>query len=219
MGRAGNWACAYSVLCALVWAVGAVVVLADAPPLNPNREQLCAAFTTQRAPDTAYLPAEIGPLAQHGAPYWATWMPRFEPLDPALVDTYPSCLQDDAVMAAAQARLDQAWESWTSARRDAMLGLALAPLGFAPVFALLVWIFTRRSAAKAPGLRAARAPVRPRPMAPPPPPTPMEPQLERRRPLAPNAPPLRAQLRKSGTSDPSKAANDAAPRSPQRRNR
>lgn len=219
MRRAGDWLNAFGALCALVWAVGAVHVTSDAPPLNPSRERICADFTAQATPDRRRLPAEIGPLAQHGAPYWATWMPAFEPIDPALVDTYPACIQDDAVLAVAQARLDQAWGAWIAARQDTILRWALAPLAFIPVLAIIAFVLSRTRAPAKAGARPAKGgSTRPRsPTAPPTPPSMGAPRGPRR-PLAPNAPPLRAQLRKDGSAGTAQARAPGAG-SLQRRNR
>ncbi len=203
MRRAGDWLNVFGALCALVWAIGAVHVTSDAPPLNPSRERLCADFTSQPAPSHNRIPTEIGPLAQHGAPYWATWMPTFDPIDPALVDTYPACMQDDHVFLVAQARLDQAWGTWIAARQNVIMRWAVAPLAFIPVLAVVAFVLGKMRASASTGVRqpsgttahprAAAAGVSPPSMG-----SPRGP----RRPLAPNAPSFRAQLRKDGHAGP-----------------
>ena len=204
MRRAGDWLNAFGALCALVWAVGAVHVTADAPPLNPSRERLCADYTLQRPPAPAALPPEIGALAQYGAPYWGTWMPPFVPVEPALVDTYPACLQDEAMRAIAQARLDLAWGAWVAARADAMMMWAIAPLGFAPALTIFALLLGRRAGPAPTAARGAKAGgARHSPLSVSAPAPKVGAPRGPRRAIAPNAPTARPQLRKDAAGNSS----------------
>jgi len=151
----------------MVWGVGAFQLSAGMPPLNPSRERICQYYA--HAGDSpvlaAPLPAEIGPIAQYGRPYWATWMPPFTPREPAAADPYPACMQKAQALATAQLRFEDEWAAWRAARSP-MVGIwAMAPLCGLPALALAIGFVSRLpQRQRAPGPSPAvpsRAPTKP----------------------------------------------------------
>ncbi len=129
---------AFGVLCALVWGVGLFRLSGDMPLLDPAREQICARYSAAGdVPGAASaLPAEIGPIAQYGRPYWGTWMPPYTPLEAALPDPYPACMQSEEILAIATARFEAHWAAWREVRARLTLLWAAAPLVGLPLLAL-----------------------------------------------------------------------------------
>ena len=208
MRRAGDWVNLFGGLCALAWATGGAQISVGAPPLIPSRERLCALYATPSPRPELSLPAQIGPLAQYGAPYWGTWMPAFTPKEPALSDPYPRCLQDAGLFARVQADHHRAWAQWRGTNALPIIFWALAPLAAVPLLMMAAGLAGRRAKLKPTGSLRIKpsGPVRQ------PPGAAIGAVAAPARAMAPNAPPLRAQLRK----DPTKGA--AAPASPGTRN-
>jgi hypothetical protein len=129
---------AFALVCALVWGFGLFHLTAEMPPLSPTQERICQLYARPGdAPAaTAPLPAEIGPLATYGRPYWGTWMPPYTPLEPAGTDPYPACMARADVLAVATDRHTAAWDAWRGPRMQMALIWAVAPLGGLP----LLWL-------------------------------------------------------------------------------